>query len=168
MCERPASTRRAARSRVRNSWLVVMKVMATVAVIAAAMSVAVVAQEKKIPKDSFRVTVPGCTKGYIFTAARRTVDEPGSVDIPEGTHFRMNVPKKLMAEIKAQEGSMISITGIMKRSQYNPNGVGIGGRVSMTPGADPTSGGRPGTGIGNQIFFDVEGWRPAVGNFPSR
>jgi len=146
-----------------------MRTTAAFIVAVAVLSGPLAAQEQKpVPKGSVRVSVPGCTKGYIFTAARRTVDEPGSVDIPEGTHFRMNVPKKLMAEIKAQEGSMISITGIMKRSQYNPNGVGIGGRVSMTPGADPTSGGRPGTGIGNQIFFDVEGWRPAVGNCPSR
>ena len=146
-----------------------MRTTAAFIVAVAVLSWPLAAQEQKpVPKGSVRVSVPGCTKGYIFTAARRTVDEPGSVDIPEGTHFRMNVPKKLMAEIKAQEGSMISITGIMKRSQYNPNGVGIGGRVSMTPGADPTSGGRPGTGIGNQIFFDVEGWRPAVGNCPSR
>jgi len=146
-----------------------MRTTAACIVAVAVLSWPLAAQEQKpVPKGSVRVSVPGCTKGYIFTAARRTVDEPGSVDIPEGTHFRMNVPKKLMAEIKAQEGSMISITGIMKRSQYNPNGVGIGGRVSMTPGADPTSGGRPSTGIGNQIFFDVEGWRPAVGNCPSR
>jgi hypothetical protein len=146
-----------------------MRTTAAFIVAVAVLSWPLAAQEQKpVPKGSVRVSVPGCTKGYIFTAARRTVDEPGSVDIPEGTHFRMNVPKKLMAEIKAQEGSMISITGIMKRSQYNPNGVGIGGRVSMTPGADPTSGGRPSTGIGNQIFFDVEGWRPAVGNCPSR
>src|SRR5437667_6918797 len=47
-------------------------------------------ETKPVPKDSMRVSIPGCSKGYIFTAGRRTQDEPGSVDIPEGMHLRMN------------------------------------------------------------------------------
>ena len=127
-----------------------------------------VAQEKKpVPKDSVRVAIPGCTKGYIFTAGPRTEDQPGSVDIPEGTHLRMNGPKKLMTEVKAHEGSMIEITGLMKKGQYGPEGVGIGGGVRITPGQ--TSGGTmPGAQMTRQIAIDVEGWRPATGNCPSR
>src|SRR2546430_12223462 len=102
---------------------------ATTVIIAAVavLSGRLVAQERKpVPKDSVRVSIPGCTKGYIFTAGRRTQDEPGSVNVPEGMHFRMNGPKKLMAEIKAQEGSMIEVTGLTKKGQYKPDGVGIG------------------------------------------
>ena len=33
-------------------------------------------EKKKVPGDSVRVSIPGCTKGYIFTVGRRTVDEP--------------------------------------------------------------------------------------------
>jgi hypothetical protein len=144
-----------------------MRTTAVLIVAAALLTGPLVAQEQKpVPKGSVRVSIPGCTKGYIFTAGPRTVDEPGTVDIPQGTHFRMNAPKKMIAEMKAQEGSMIAITSIMKRGQFNPNGVGIGGGVSMTPGADPMGGGRPGTGIGNQIFIDVEGWRPVAGSCP--
>src|SRR5215217_522785 len=85
------------------------------------------AQERKpVPKDSVRVSVPGCTKGYVFTAGRRTVDEPGSFEIREGMHLRMNGAKSMMTEIKAHEGSMIEITGIMKKGQYN-EGVKLGG-----------------------------------------
>ncbi len=80
----------------------------TVIIAAAVLSGTLAAQESKpVPKDSVRISIPGCTKGYIFTAGRRTVDEPGSVSVPEGMHFRMNGPKKLLAEIKAEEGSMI-------------------------------------------------------------
>ena len=137
-------------------------------IVAAALSSSLLAQEQKpVPKGSVRVSIPGCTKGYIFTAGHRTVDEPGSVDIPPGTHFRMNAPKTMIAEIKAHEGSMISLTGLMKRGQFNPNGVGIGGGVSMTPGADPT-GGRPGSAVASQIYLDVEGWRQIEGACPSR
>ena len=144
----------------------------TTAVITAAVAVLsgpLVAQENKpVPKDSVRVFIPGCTKGYNFTAGPRTPDQPGSVDIPQGMHLRMNGPKKMMAEIKAHEGSMIEIAGVMKKGQYKPDGVGIGGGVRITPGASPTPGSMPASSVGSQIFIDVEGWRPVVGACPSR
>jgi hypothetical protein len=138
--------------------------MRTTAVIALAIALLnvssgpLVAQETKpAPKGSVRVLIPGCTKGYIFTAGPRTEDHPGNVDIPAGLHVRMNGPKTIIAEIKAHEGSMIELTGLMKVGQYNPGGVGIGGGVRMSPGPGVT-----------QSFIDVEGWRQIPGNCPSR
>lgn len=145
-----------------------MRMTAVITVAVAVLSGPLLAQEEKpVPKDSVRVFVPGCTKGYVFTAGPRTEDQPGSVDIPEGMHLRMNGPKKLMAEIKAHEGSMILITGLVKKGQYKPDGVGIGGGVRMGPGPTPT-GGRLGSPSASQILIDVEGWRPALGDCPSR
>jgi hypothetical protein len=145
--------------------------MRTTIVIIAAVAVLngrLVAQEQKpVPKDSVRVSIPGCTKGYIFTAGRDTQDEPGSVDVPEGMHFRMNGPKKMMAEMKAQEGSMIVITGITKKGQYKPDGVGIGG-VRIAPGPGSTGNVLRGSPIANQIGIDVEGWRRVAGSCPTR
>lgn len=123
------------------------------------------AQETKpVPKDSVRVSIPGCSKGYIFTAGPRTTDEPGSFEIHEGMHLRMNGPKKLIEEIKAHEGSMIEITGLMKKGQYK-EGVAIGGGVRVMPGPSPTGGGgmRVDTNP-SQIQIDVEGWRPVAGS----
>jgi hypothetical protein len=143
-----------------------MKTTVIITIVTGLLSIAVAAQERKpVPKDSVRVSVPGCTKGYIFTAGRRTQDEPGTVDIPDGMHIRMNGPKKLIAEIKAHEGSMIELTGLMKKGQYGPSGVGIGGGVRIAPAPPPGSLGSPG---GGQIMIDVEGWRPIVGDCPSR
>jgi hypothetical protein len=145
-----------------------MRTAAVVAVVAAVLSGPLVAQETKpVPKDSMRVVVPGCTKGFIFTAGRRTQDEPGSGDIPQGMHLRMNGPKKLMAEVKAHQGSMIEITGLMKKGQYKPDGVAVGGGVRISPGPAPggSLAGNPGV---SQILIDVEGWRPIVGDCPSR
>src|SRR5438067_9450396 len=142
-----------------------------VIIVAAAMSSGpLIAQEKKpVPKDSVRVSIPGCTKGYILTAGRRTADQPGSVDIAEGTHLRMNGPKTIMAEIKRHEGSMIEITGLMRKGQYNEDGVRIGQGVRITPGPQGAGGGtQPGNPIAGQIQIDVEGWRPALGSCPSR
>jgi hypothetical protein len=144
-----------------------MKFVVSIAV-AGAIALPIAAQETKpVPKNSIRVSIPGCTKGYIFTAGRRTVDEPGTVSVPEGMHLRMNGPKKMMTDIKAHEGSMIEITGLMKKGQYEQNGVAIGGGVRVAPGGMPNGGvsgpGNPGAGQ-NQI--DVEGWRPITGECP--
>jgi hypothetical protein len=83
-------------------------------------------------------------------------------------HMRMNGPKKMIAAIKAHEGSMVEITGLMKRGQYNPEGVGIGGGVRIGPGPAPTGGSLSATTVTSQILIDVEGWRTAVGDCPSR
>ena len=132
------------------------------------LSMPIVAQETKlVPKDSVRVAIPGCTKGQVFTAARRTEEEPGSADVPEGTHIRMNGPKTLIAEIKAHEGSMIQITGLMKRGQFKPGGVRIGG-VGISAGSPSGVGGQSPSAVGSQAFIDVEGWRPANGSCPGR
>jgi hypothetical protein len=134
-----------------------MKMIVVSAIAIAVLSGSLAAQEKKpVPKDSARVSVPGCSKGYIFTAGARTEDEPGSMDVPEGMHLRMNGPKSVIADIKAHEGSKIEITGLMKKGQYAP-GVSLGGGVSVSGSA----------GV-NQAFIDVEGWRPLAGNCPSR
>ena len=145
--------------------------MRTPAVIIAAIAVLsgpLAAQEKKpVPKDSVRASIAGCTKGYIFTAGPRNPDEPGSLEIPEGMHLRMNGPKKMIAEIKAHEGSMIEITGLVKKGQYN-DGVNIGGGVRISPGPTGSAGGVRSSPVANQIQIDVEGWRPIVGACPSR
>ena len=110
-----------------------------------------------------RISVRGCTKGYILTAGPRSIEEPGSFEVKEGMHFRMNGPKQMMSEIKAHEGSMVQITGLMKKGQYAPGGVSIGGGVRVGPG--PTGGGLSPV---DQAFIDVEAWRPVEGSCPTK
>jgi hypothetical protein len=130
---------------------------------------ALVAQEKKpVPKDSVRVFIPGCSKGYVFTAGPRTEDQPSGPPIPEGMHLRMSGPKTLMSEIKAHEGSRIEITGLVKKGQFAQGGVGIGGGVRVS-GGPPVAGSGMGPGPGvSQNMIDVEGWRPVPGDCPGR
>ena len=69
-------------------------------VAAAMLSQPLGAQEKKnVPKDSVRVFIPGCSKGYVFTAGPRTEDQQSGPPIPEGMHLRMSGPKALMNEM---------------------------------------------------------------------
>ena len=125
-----------------------------------------VAQEKPVPKDSARVTVPGCSKGIVFTAGPRTEDQVGRTEIPEGMRFRMNGPKPVMTQIKAHEGQTIQITGLVKKGQYDGTGIKVGGGVRITPGTGGVSVGRPSPDAGIN-YIDVESWQPAPGACPS-
>src|SRR4051812_25211517 len=144
----------------------VMNTASVIAVAVVLLSGPLAAQESKpVPKDSVRVFVPGCTKGLMFTAGPRTEDQPNRSDIPEGMHLRMSGPKKIMAEIKAHEPSMIEITGLIKRGQRAADGVGIGNGTRLTPGP-ATAGGLIGNPNFSQTIIDVEGWRPVFGSCP--
>jgi len=145
--------------------------MRIIAAIVAISSVTLGAQEvKKVPKDSMRVIVPGCTKGYVFTAGAKKEDQVGRNGVPEGIHLRMNGPKKMINDIKAHEGSMVEITGLMKKGQYAGSGINIGGGVRVGPTGPPVAG----TGIGvvrgpvdeGVNYIDVESWRPIAGDCP--
>ena len=146
---------------------------AVVAVAIGLTSIAVLAAQetKPVPKDSVRVYLTGCTKGRVFTAGPRMEDPPSNAEMREGTHLRMNGPKKLMEEIKAHEESsmMVGITGLMKKGQFAPGGVSLGGGVRIAPA--PSSPGPSvsiGSGAVEQASIDVEGVRPVAGRCPSR
>lgn len=142
-----------------------------VAIVIALSFAAIQAQEPKpVPKDSVRVFVPGCSKGYVFTASRKSEVAPGST-VPEGTHMRMSASKALMADIKGQEGSMIEITGLIKKGQLLDDGVGSGG-VRIKQGnagpSSPTGGLTPNSSGSGYITIDVEGWRRVPGECRTR
>jgi hypothetical protein len=140
-----------------------MRLTVASAIAIALISASLAAQETKpVPKNSVRVTVPGCTKGYVFTVAPRTVEAPGSADVPPGMHLRLNAPKKMMADIKAHEGTLIQVTGLIKKGQYGPSGINVGG-VRIAPGANPQSGTLSMGGPANLVMMDVEGWQQAAG-----
>jgi hypothetical protein len=143
---------------------------AAVAAIAITSVAVLAAQETRpVPKDSVRVYLTGCTKGRVFTAGPRMEDPPSNAEVREGTHLRMNGPKKLMDEIKAHEGSMmVGITGLMKKGQYGPGGVSIGGvRIAPAPSPSGPAASIGGAGI-DQTSIDVEAFRPVAGRCPSR
>ncbi len=142
-----------------------MRSLAALVIATTTATLSLAAQEPKpVPKDSVRVAIPGCSKNQVFTAGTAAVDRPAGTVVPEGTRLRMNGPKKMMAEIKAEEGSQIEITGLVKRGQIAQDGVGIGGGVRVGGGYPAAgTGGMPSPGSG-QLMIDVEGWRAIEGS----
>lgn len=128
----------------------------------ALLSAAPFAQEKEVPKDSSRISIPGCAKDRRFIVAQRLDHEPVRSEIRPGRRFRLNGPKKVLEEIKKTEGSMIEVTGLVRQSDLTERGIGMaGGRVRIGGGSPTAPVGTPGRDPGyNEVIIDVEAWRP--------
>lgn len=129
------------------------------------------AQERKVPKDSSRISIPGCAKDRTFIVAEAPEHEPVRSDVEAGRRFRLSGPKTILNEIKVHEGSMVEVTGLVRTSQLTPGGVSIaGGRIriggAMPQGsiyADPRR-----DPLYNQVVIDVESWRQLPDPCPTR
>ena len=103
----------------------------------------------------------------MFTVGRDPEHE-SSFTIELGTKIRLEGDKKVLADVKAHEGSMVELTGLMKRSDMVQPGVGLaGGRVRITP-VMPN-----GRGVGRDPgpsppVLDVESYRLLNASCPNR
>lgn len=138
-------------------------------VVIAAASVGLVAQEREVPKDSMRITVPGCARGRVFVVGPRAEHEPGRSDVPPGKRFRLQGPREVLDEIRKREGSMVQLTGLVRKSDMTAPGVNLGGGVRVSPGATAPGAGSPGrNSTFEETIFDVESWQPRPESCPSR
>src|ERR1043166_2240069 len=120
------------------------------------------AQEKEVPKDSARISIPGCAHGRAFIVGSRP-DEPIRSDIAPGRRFRLSGPKKMLEDIKKQEANMVEVTGLVRKNDLNPpRGLTAGGGRVRVGGASPVQPlGDPGRDVGyNEAILDLESWRP--------
>ena len=137
------------------------KMCATVAILLLCCLAYAVAQEKPIPKDSRRITIPGCVRGSSFITGipRSHESTPG---VRGGQRYRLNARKGVLKDMEKQKTSMIEVTGLVRVSQ-EPGGVSIaGGRVRIggamprdPRGSDVTRDPRY-----NEVVLDVESWAP--------
>jgi hypothetical protein len=127
--------------------------------------------QKKVPKDSTRVTLQGCAKGRTFIVGPRSEHGSANLDIAPGRRFRLNGDKKLLAQIKEGENHMVEITGLIKKGDLNPpQGLTLGGGRVRIGGADPREpvGGTITSAPYNQITFDLEATRPLPDRCPAQ
>ena len=101
-------------------------------------------QEKPVPKDSVRISIPGCAKGVMFTVTESPEHE-SRTSLAPGRRFRLAGKKELLKEIREREGTMIEVTGLILKGQIDQSGVAIGDKVRISPGPAPGSamGGNP-------------------------
>jgi hypothetical protein len=121
-------------------------------------------EERPVPKDSVRVSIPGCSKGSAFVVTESPEGERTSVEIKTGRRFRLTGKKDLLNEIKAREGYMIAVTGIVRRNDLaGPGGITLGGGRVRIGGGTPVAGAGQDANRAPQsanAILDVEGFRP--------
>lgn len=104
----------------------------------------------------------------MFTVGRSPEHELRGTELQEGRKIRLEGKKELLAEIKSHEGSMVELTGLMRRSDIDQPGISMaGGKVRIAPGATPGSSVNRDPGP-QQAVVDVESWRLLNSSCPSR
>jgi hypothetical protein len=114
------------------------------------------AQERPIPRDSARITIPGCATDRVFIVGEPDGREITATGIQPGRRFRLSGPRHVLDDIKRRNATMVEITGLVRKSDLaGPGGVTflggrvrIGGALPRDPVRDP---------MYNQIVIDVEG-----------
>lgn len=115
----------------------------------------------------------GCTKGRTFIVTPRSETEVVRSDVEAGRRFRLSGEKKIVEEIRKQEGMLVEVTGLVRKSQLHPPaGVSVGkGRVRIGGGPmnrDPIQSDPRRDPMYNEVVIDVESWRPMPESCPKR
>jgi hypothetical protein len=132
------------------------------------------AQEREVPKDSTRITVPGCADGRTFIVAAREGHDPTSGELAPGRRFRLSGSKDILKDIEKREGMMVEITGLVRKAELaGPGGISTGGGRVRVGGGAPQSqvGGGPNrtlTGVTTDAVLDVEGFQRLPEPCPDR
>ena len=109
------------------------------------------------------MSIPGCSKGSAFVVTESPEGERTSVEIKTGRRFRLTGKKELLNEIKAREGYMIAVTGIVRKND-------LAGPAASRSAADAsasaavrrcrTEAARRQAPQSANAILDVEGFRP--------
>ena len=139
-----------------------MKGLVTLLALAAAFPLA--AQERpRVPSDSVEIHVIGCLRGRLLrTSDIRFVDTQSGPDV-RSRSFRVAAKREVMRDVKALNGQLVEVTGIVKRSALDDRGVSLGGRVRIEGGAPVSRSGIPSAGDAVPVM-DVSSVRKRAGS----
>ena len=128
-------------------------------------------EQAKVPKDSERIAIPGCARDRVFIVADAPNHEPVGTRLEPGRRFRLSGKKEILEDIRRREGTMVEVTGLVRKSDLDgPGGVKLfGGRVRIggTQPQAPLSDARRNSNYG-EVILDVESFRPLPESCPNR
>ena len=133
-----------------------MRLQVLVAILVGAAALAA-QEERPVPNDSSRITIPGCAKDRTFIVGEPEGREIAATGIQSGRRFRLSGPRSVLDDIRKREGSMVEVTGLVRKADLaGPGGVRLfGGRVRIG-GAPPRDRNDP---MYNQVVIDVESFQ---------
>ena len=128
-------------------------------------------EQAKVPKDSARIAIPGCARDRVFIVADAPNHEPVGTRLEPGRRFRLSGKREILDAIKVREGTMVEVTGLVRKSDLEGSG-GVrlfGGRVRIG-GAQPQA---PLSDVQRnssyaEVVLDVESYRMLTDSCPSR
>jgi hypothetical protein len=128
-------------------------------------------EQAKVPKDSARIAIPGCARDRVFIVAEAPNHEPVGTRLEPGRRFRLSGKREVLDAIKAREGTMVEVTGLVRKADLEGSG-GVrlfGGRVRIG-GAQPQA---PLSNVQRnsmyaEVVLDVESYRMLTESCPSR
>lgn len=104
-------------------------------------------QEKpRVPKDSIEVVVVGCLTGRALKASDVRQVDTQSGPIVSGRTFRVAAKGEVMDEIKKQDGHLVEVVGIVKRSALDDKGIKVGKGIEINGGSPVSRSGIPSGG----------------------
>src|SRR4051812_3188459 len=118
-------------------------------------------QEKpKVPKDSIELVVTGCLKGRVLAVSDVRQEDTQSGPIVKSKSFRVAGKKDIMKDVKENDGHLVDVTGIVKKSSLVEPGVRVGKNVTIG-GGPPVAGSGGATPIPNEYIpvLDAESVR---------
>jgi hypothetical protein len=149
-----------------------MKFHLLAAVLFASGSLLLAQEERKVPKDSARVTLRGCVSNRTFIVGPRTAESGTTLEIEPGRRFRLNGSKDALESIKKRgEDRMVEVTGLIRKADLaKPGGLAVaGGRIRIGGAAPQQPLGNPGSDPAyNQAVMDVESSRPLAEPCPAQ
>ena len=101
-------------------------------------------ERPKVPKDSIQLVVTGCLKGRVLAVSDVRQEDTQSGPIVRARSFRLAGKEEVMADVKKEDGHLVDVTGLVRKSALIEPGVKIGKRI-VIGGGQPVagSGGRP-------------------------
>jgi hypothetical protein len=102
-------------------------------------------QEKpRVPKDSVELVVIGCLTGRALKASDvRLVDTQSGPDV-RSRSFRVAGKREVMAAVAEEDGRLVEVVGLVKRSALDEQGIKINKRVEISGGSPVSRSGIPG------------------------
>lgn len=97
-------------------------------------------KERKVPKDSVRLSITGCLKGRVLAVSDVRRPDTESGPIVRARSFRLAGKGDVMDDVKREDGHLVDVTGLVRRSALIEPGVRIGKRI-VVGGGSPVAGG---------------------------
>jgi hypothetical protein len=101
-------------------------------------------QEKpRVPKDSVELVIIGCLTGRSLKASDvRLVDTQSGPDV-RSRSFRLAGKREVMAAVSEEDGRLVEVVGLVKRSALDDQGLKISKRIEIAGGSPVSRSGIP-------------------------